>query len=192
MVAFTDYTQDRLLASRPIELHFAGWRTDTHTLQRAGWAISACENVATMQMHIAARHEQWGLETMGNASFDYYREYHDRRMNLDCRVDMRAVGREVIVQGMGFPDFYPVDAEPQLRCTKLRRLQDLAHFAPMPRALTNPIVLPEASVDDLLAQILERQQAAKTDYFRDLVRREGQILPAHKFHAQIISLKEAA
>lgn len=36
------------------------------------------------------------------------------------------------------------------------------------------------------------QQAAKTDYFRDMVRREGQSLPAHKFHAQIISLKEAA
>lgn len=186
----------RRVISRPMRLHWAGWETTTSRLQQAGWEVSAEQDFSRNTLRMAVRHPQWGAMGITDlAEYDFYREaYHSGPGQMSAPYDahMRVrMGKEVNIHSMEVPGFQPIDAMPQIVHSRITRLGDVACFAPS-TALTAPFVLPEEDVDQLLARILEKQQAAKTDYFRDLLAREGQILPRHKFHAQIISLPRAA
>ena len=88
--------------------------------------------------------------------------------------------------------FHAVDAMPRFEQAFTRqRLEDYAHFAPSPLARTNPIVVPEENVQELMDRILKLQQPDRTDRIRQALRNpEGYMidnLPKQKFHAQIIS-----
>lgn len=148
-------------------------------------------------MRLALRHDQWGIEGLTELAdeWHYGGMGHDFLDHVHLPMRIRAMGVKVFVQDHGPFDFQPIDAAPTWRDRavffqgeQVRPLQELAHFAPAPLVRTEALVLPEPDVDALLAMILEKQQAAKTGYFHDLVAREGQGMPAHKFHAQIISL----
>lgn len=190
-----DFHGSRIL-SRPVRVHWAGWTTTTYELQQAGWELSANQDVGSRRMQIVIRNEQLGM--IGQTSpidFDYLSALHDHRFELPTVAQVRCLGRQIVIQNHGpmtFEPFRPIDAAPQLCPVEMRDLADLAHFAPAPLVRTQAIVLPEEDVDSLLARILEKQACAKTDYFRDLVSREGAAIPAHRFHAQIISLPRAA
>lgn len=183
--------------SRPIRLHWAGWETTTDRLQNAGWEVSAQQDFARMRMQLALRHEQLGVQaiTQGYSEWDFregsLRSGPSHLAHPDDRVMHLHMAREIRMHGQT-TDWAAVDCSPTIQHdTRIERLEDFAHFAPM-KSLAAPFVLPEADVDQLLAIILEKQQKAKTDYFRDMVRKEGAILPAHTMSAQIIALREAA
>lgn len=149
---------------------------------------------------LAVNHQEFGAQGMSWIPEEWHHEasrfedYHIER-HMDLRIGKRV---EIRHQGSLEP-YRPIDAEPTWRGSeRITSLEDLCHFAPAPLARTNPIVVPEESVDELLAKILDKQQEAKSAYFREKMREsyaEGtasRILPAHKFHAQIISLRDAA
>jgi hypothetical protein len=89
-----------------------------------------------------------------------------------------------------YANFKAVDAKPQLNFERVTSLEDLVPFAGAPIVRNQALILPEATVDDLLKGILDRQEDAKMAFFEDLVQKEGDAeSPAPpKFHAQIISL----
>ncbi len=189
---------DPRILSRPVKLHWAGWETDTYRLQQAGWELSAEQNIASRSIRMVIRNEALGMigQTLTTA-WDYERmldvgslgvrdDYEEKYLQL------RHMGRQIVVHNHGPMDFSPIDAQPQVTTSEVRSLDDLVHFAKAPLVRTQALVLPEPEVDDLLRMILERQQAAKTDYFRDIVAKEGGVAAPHKFHAQIISLPAAA
>lgn len=180
--------------SRPVRIHWAGWETDTLRLQQAGWQLSAEQDPMRNTMRLALRHEQIRMEGLTELE-DWYFErtlVDPSGRPLDTSLRMRAMGRAIMIHEHAPFDFAPIDAAPSVTLDhKVTSLSDLAHFA-APLVRTQALVLPEATVDQLLSQLLEKQQAAKTDYFKDMVAREGSVIPAHKFHAQIISLREAA
>lgn len=185
------------ILSQPVKLHWAGWETDTYRLQQAGWELSAEENIASMSMRLVMRHEQLGMigQTL-TTTWDYERmlrkgywgNYED---TPEAYMQVRHMGRQIVIHDHGPMNFHPIDAQPQLTNHSVTSLDDLAHFA-KPLVRTQALVLPEPDVDALLSMILEKQQAAKTSYFRDMIAKEGHAMPAHTFHAQIISLREAA
>lgn len=188
---------DDPIKSRPVTIHWAGWETDTHKLQRAGWEVSAHEDVACTQMRIALRHQQFNLRGYTapiNRDWDarYSSQWEVEAARLGTVGEVRHMGSAIYVIERELMDFHPVDATPQLRTQdRQHSLDDLAHFAGA-MVRTQQIVVPEEDVDTLLARILEKQQAAKTAYFQEQVRNAGGLLQPHKFHAQIISLPRAA
>lgn len=176
---------------RPVKLEWAGWSTDTYRLGRAGWSISADQDICTRTMMIAISHPEYqarGVTRIVNEWLYEQAHYAGALDHLEIPIGIH-LGKRVEVHLSERPNFVAVDYAPSIR-REIRTLEDLAHFAPM-KSLDAPFVLPEQDVDQLLSLILEKQQKAKTDYFRDLVKREGSILPAHTMAAQIISLKAA-
>lgn len=183
---------DHRILSRPVKLHWAGWETDTHRLQQAGWQLSAEQDICRQSMRLAIQHERYGARGMSEIAEHRYRSLDPYdRAPFETSLNMR-MGRDVLLQNFGATDFQAIDAQPQFTSEAPRRLEDFAHFAPQ-LTRTAQLLVPEESVDELLARILEKQQAAKTAYFREQVAREGaHALPQHRFAAQIIAFREAA
>jgi hypothetical protein len=180
------------ILSRPVKLSWAGWETDTFRLQQAGWTLSAEQDYAHCRMRLAFNHDQ--IDMRG------YTQWIEGAGGMTicgqplewAYAAVKYVGRTLMIHEHDPFNFQTVDALPRMALGGYKDLSDLAHFAPAPLVRTQALVLPEEDVDARLSRILEKQQAAKTDYFRDLVRKQGQDVPAHKFHAQIITLPRAA
>lgn len=185
------------LLSKPVKVYWDGWETDTYRLQQNGWDLSVDQDPSYRRMRLVIRNQRQGFIGQTN---DIPMEllYPDPHRNIweDDRPahiwQMRHMGRSIMVQEHGpisaYANFKAIDAKPQLSFDRVTSLEDLVPFAAAPLVRTQALVLPEKTVDDLLAEILEKQAGAKTEYFKDLVYREGQEMPRHKFHAQIISL----
>ncbi len=180
------------ILGRPIKVHWAGWESTTARLQQAGWEVAAEQDAFRNTMRLAFNHPQHGAQGITEVTdHDYYRDQasHGPHMeHMPLELPMRVhMGREVRVHSAGIPNLAAIDAYPSICHQGIHKLEDLAHFRPA-AVRTNPYVLPEESVDELLSRILEMQEKAKTDYFRDMIAREGSALPAHRHCAQIISL----
>lgn len=190
---WSGWGQQRILAS-PIKLHWAGWETTTLQLQQAGWELSAVQDPYRDSITFAIRHEQIGMRGITPPLEFSHRVLDECGIPHHMPVRLQHMAGNIVVraENWGNWDFQPIDATPQMSQATMTSLDDLCHFPKLPLVRTQAIVLPEKTVDALLADILEKQQGAKMDYFRDLVRREGSLVPEHKFHAQIISLKDAA
>lgn len=180
------------ILSRPVKCYWAGWETDTFRLQQHGWRLSAEEDVYSNSMRLALDHPHLGIRGITERiEHDYHRDlggYHEGR---PLGLQLKAMGHSIFIHEHGPMNFHAIDAVPQMRHEQVTRLEDLAHFAPAPLVRSQAIVLPEPDVAELLDRILEKQAQAKTDYFKDIVAKEGSLLVPHKFHAQIISLDEA-
>lgn len=192
------------ILSRPIRLEWAGWETDTYKLQQRGWKLSAMQDIRGSRLQLAF---QYGRGQQFQAITEVIRYNYERMMNpsggydgnaslLDAMVlrVQQAVGDEVLIHQHGHisaENWGPIDAEPRFTSNMITRLEDFAHFAG-PLIRTNEIIIPEASVPELLERILKLQQPARDKRNRDDIRGEHRV--AQKFHAQIISLnrEEAA
>lgn len=192
------YGTDRpRLLSKPVPVLWLGWETDTYRLQQAGWELSVDQCVEQMAMRMVVRHQQAGfIGQTNNIPMQLARDpYYDEAPKHIWQ--MSNLGREIRVHSHGGPaingylNFQAVDAKPQLSFEEVRSLEDMVPFAGAPIVQSRALILPEASVDDLLAGILERQHDAKMAYFEDLVPKVGELArPPAKFHAQIISLDD--
>ncbi len=180
------------MLSRPVELRWAGWRSDTFTLQQHGWQISAEQDIMRMQMAMALRNERAGMSGVtARVDWDYMHRANGPAQYCMPALPVHLMGRNVEMHsyGNGFPNFQPIDAQPQLLQIKRRKLEDFAHFAPA-HTRTQQLIVPEESVDDLMARILEMQHGPRIERIRAEIA-EGQrvdFTPRQKFHAQIISL----
>ena len=47
---------DHWFRSRPVQLNWMGWTTDTLRLQQAGWSMSAEQDISRMEMMLSLRH----------------------------------------------------------------------------------------------------------------------------------------
>ena len=183
---------DVFMRSRPIELHWAGWSTDTLRLQTAGWQLSAHQNFADESMQIAIRHPRHEVE--GITRFERHWDYR-RSMSCD-RKDLPVLpitlGHKLWVRTIepAVP-WKAIDAEPQLwPVLGELRLPDFVHFAPA-RAPAE-LVVPEETVPELLQRIVDMQSGARLERFREQVREERAQRKLIVPHCQIISLREAA
>jgi hypothetical protein len=173
---------DYRLMSRPVPASWAGFETDTYKLQSFGWDISAEQEPMYHTMRIAIRHDKIGMSGVSERiPWTYFQDPYHSPERLPV-VPLRCVSHKVMYEIYGSPafNFEPVDAQPQMMAVKRGSLEEFIHFAP---ARAKGILLPEASVPDLMEQILKLQQPMReAEIKRSLLERP------HKVHAQIISL----
>ena len=74
---YSNYQQDIL--SYPIDLYWRGWHSSTIELQRAGWQLSAQQDVMNRSMIVAINHPEAQLQDITERiDFNYYRVMQDR------------------------------------------------------------------------------------------------------------------
>lgn len=177
--------------SEPVRVMWAGFETDTLRLQRAGWSLSAEQDVCRGAMRLAMRHEQAQAFAISDPMDWHYREAGWHRtvcvhMRMAHRIEFREMGRVDW-------NFQPIDAQPTfIPDFRFRQLEDFAHFAPS-LVRTKEIIIPEETVPDLLERILAlqepgRQEALKRQLQADRAGMTRDAIPRQKFHAQILSI----
>lgn len=180
------------ILSRPVPLNWGGWATDTFTLQQQGWSISADQDMERMAMRLALRNERAGMYGITErVNWDYLRFAEDRLANLPM-LRVHLMGRDIQVIHEDAPTlarWTPIDAQPQFSVQKRTRLEDFAHFAPA-HTRTQQLIVPEETVDDLMARIIEMQQGPRIERIRQEIAEGDRVsfAPKQNFHAQIISL----
>lgn len=193
------------LLSRPVRVHWAGWETDTYRLQKAGWKLSAMQDIRGERLQLAMQHDMRAsfqaiteeVRFPFEAFSDPYNHGALRAMDtareferIVLRVERCIAEPLTLVVHGEMPQFWaPIDAEPRITTKQIVRLEDLAHFAG-PLIRTNEIIVPEESVPELLERILKLQQPDRLDRIREEVR--GEHRQEQKFHAQIISMRDVA
>jgi hypothetical protein len=174
---------DYRLLSLPVPIRWAGFETDTYKLQQAGWSISAAQNVHNYTMQLAICHKDGGMRGLSmELPWDYMRDldWHSSKFPV---IHMRMISEKVYIERLmgaadNFDYFAPIDAAPRMMEWERKSLEDFVHFAPLK---AKGILLPEASIPDLMEQILKLQQPM----------REAEIMRGLKtpiMHAQLMSL----
>jgi hypothetical protein len=197
MSSWEDPIYPRLM-SRPIEVHWAGWRTDTYKLQQAGWQISMDQSLEKHALRVVIKNDEHRMIGLGGwMDMYHFNDRYNHPDNLTGRLTETAIyemdqmaGDIRVSNRAAFVNFKAVDGQPRIEMEPPGgySLRDLVPFAEAPLIRTKALILPEATVDDLLSGILARQAEAKTAYFKDMVEEERRAFPKHKVHAQIISL----
>jgi len=183
------------ILSRPVKVDWAGWRSDTRTLQQHGWEISAHQELENDRMAIAFRHSQMGMRGLSElTAFEYERNFHDQDylQHVQLRISHLAGGFKLVPIDTSM-QFYPIDARPQVATWKGEEFtfDNFAHFAKGFSTAKQIIMPPDEDVDQLLARILQKQEAGKQAYFEEKVRQAHRDAgPMPTVHAQIITLAD--
>lgn len=187
---------DARLLSRPCDVYFAGFRSDTHRLQQAGWQLSAEQDIRMRAIRLAMRHEGAQLYAMTSAvPYDFFEDANHYGHRLP-EFQVQHVSSRMTVQLMESQfNFRPIDATPQYTEIKRRDIEDFGIFA-VPLARTEEIIVAPETVADLLDKI-KRMQAPELTAIRERNRRRHEpgtvadAMPETTFHAQIVSLRAA-
>ena len=200
MTYSTAFAQDgaRLL-SRPVRVLWDGWETDTMRLQQGGWEINAEQDISRHTVRLLMRNQRNQMFALTNeAPLDFFRAHSDPRIVEALTFQIVHMAGHMTIQAMMNPmAFKPIDAKPQIIMATPKNIEDFDIFA-TPLVRTKEIIVAEPSVADLLEQIIAKQDPARKAYFTKKVhegRQPGAEVfagPRQKFHAQIISIQEAA
>lgn len=188
-----DPSMGRIL-SNPVRVHWAGFESTTYRLQQAGWSFSANQDVQSQTMRIAMRHGNMDLYAI---SPEIHWHYRDPNFHRDIIINMVTCSRSIMLSELyPRPDYWaafdPVDMVPVYTQHVVNKLEDLVHFAPS-LVRTREILLPEATVPQLLDQILKLQDPAREAEFKRQVAEQHdrgaypRATPATKVHAQLVS-----
>lgn len=170
-------TQTSRLYNQPIPVVWCGFRSDTLQMQRAGWQISAEQDIRTQTMRLAFQFSESGISRCQGLTRAVPWHYDDFDFWRHVEPLVIMFGPEIIVQEMGpvMPsNWFAVDARPELAPTRMVNLEDLAHFR-----IPNDIIIPEDCVSDLLDRALKVQQPIRDE---EMARR------ARRNHGSLITL----
>lgn len=146
----------------------AGFESDTLSLQRSGWEISAAEDPQRGFMQIAMRHSKLQLRALSARLAWEYSQRSDYLQHVNVPiVQMEHVGQQIMVPGYTSVrdlKFRPIDATPSYLFEPPKTLDDLCHFATFE---AKRILLPEDEVNELLSRVLELQEPARQKHFME-------------------------
>lgn len=180
------------LYSAPARVYWAGWESDTRTLERHGWSVNAYQNLHEDVIGIALRHEESGIhgvsERVVGSRFMYPGDYENQRFgNQMPPMDFRfqALGRPVQLRPSfslaELRQFDPVDCETAYVESAMHTLEDLMYFRTIK---TKRFLLPHDEVDHLMERILKIQEPMREEYFREQAK---DARAAAQLHAQILT-----
>ena len=179
------------LRSRPIGVEWAGWRTDTLTLQQNGWELAVEYDIMRQAYTLLMRHRMMRLYAISDrAIFENYMDvvspsYDASRLPL-FRVQHVANSFEVvrlpqIGEGAGFNQ---IDAQPCFDAQRtITRVEDMNIFN-VPLTRTEEVVIDKAdmSVIEHLEAIKEmqseEQKAIRERIIREGAHRDGMVVGA--------------
>lgn len=187
--------RDGHILSRRHPIHFAGWSSDTFTLQQAGWEFSASQRPELDEVGLAFRHPNLGLRGMTDTIPAYRYAAMDAHHEGPAFQVVWMTDAHVQVQRVHIPtwagDCSPVDMKPQY-VPEVKTFEDSVRFAQVSMARTAELIVDPDDVSAMMDRILTLQDPARQKRYREAVRqgRAGSDRPAprQKFHAQIVSL----
>jgi hypothetical protein len=189
------------MLSRPAQVHWAGFESDTYRLQQAGWELAVEEEIEYDRIRLMMRHRDMRLYALTDAADYYYRrdETPGREPPLRFNVCMAApsiqVQRMNVAGPMAFENFRQIDAKPQMIESEIKSIEDFRIFA-TPLVRTEEIIVAPQTVSEMLQKILE-MQLPEQERIRQRERlaesREAYLVgsgPRQRFHAQILSIDD--
>lgn len=181
--------------SRACEVHFAGFRSDTYSLQQAGWKLSAEQDIREGRINLALSYEPAQLYFLCEDQRFNYRGYHAESWRLSddqlpVFVVRQAISRrtELRMTNVNLNSFQAIDSTPVLIESQVKRMEDFAMFA-APLARTEEIIVDPKSVAECL-DLIRKLQAPDLAEIRERNRQRDRNEPMNQqvFHAQILSL----
>jgi len=168
---------NQVLVNYPVDVEFAGFKSDTLTLQKSGWDL-AIEAYAMMErpshdVRMALRNEQAGMygitcpvefdrHMMAGAFFDgpkgmieFFRGIQFCVAYLAPRIKFQ------VMASRGMPQFQAFDANPQVMDIKEIDLADMGIFRPLNEE--SEIYLPEQTIAELMDQIIDKQKPQQAE-----------------------------
>ena len=173
-----------------LRLNWAGWQSDTLTLQRCGWEISVEQDVQYQTIRIALQHREAQVQGISNvidkinymsiADSSYYgnsdfKSFPTINVHLAHRININLMEANFA--------FEPIDAEPRLITGEMQNIDDFKIFQPVQ---SKEIITDPEEVDQLMKRILELQSPKQRE-LREKQRRES-VRMQKQVHAQVISL----
>lgn len=184
--------------SQPHPICWAGFKSDTYTLQQHGWEFEAYQNMAAHRFALAFRNQRLGMKGITN-EVDYqvaYAGVHKPGAYLPFYIDWMTT-YDVQFRQIQEPDWArettPVDMKPMV-IQEIKSFEDTFLFAGAPLVRTNEIIIDPNDVGNMMDRILELQDPDKKEHFLEAAkaaRVQGSVAragPRQNFHAQILSI----
>jgi len=172
------------------EFSWLGFRAKGHELQRFGWQAESLVNHATFARSVVLHHKEQSVQFMSGWIDDY--DTRDFRANVRdtgiLSIGLRSCARQHNMMVHSTQKYYTesLDLNPREITYKDICIGDL-----FPKQLVvqqSHIIVPkDPTVDDLLQQILAKQQPAQVEYFNNKVK-NGEV-PEATMMGQIIQLR---
>lgn len=163
----------------PIRLYWAGWETDTFSLAKQGWQISAEQNVMNNRMRIAIRHPEAEIQGITEIEEFLYREMTDGRMHspvIPTTLQFSTLQRQVFVNTMshsGEFDFRAIDPRPRYEyMSEIRNLEDFAHFETTFETPKHEVYLHEANLNQILEMAIKKQEPEQKQIRKEMLKRK--------------------
>ena len=196
-----------IILSHPIEVHFAGFVSDTFKLSRQGWGLAVEQQVDMYRVgyhaRLALKHEGAGLYGVTHSielprqvmlsDMEFYKSYFRSVYFQVACMAPRIEARVMQMPHVGFSQFEPFDATPQRE--QVESIDKVRFFKTRNPDIKDIVVVPEM-VPELMAMVLKAQEpmldeVRKREKSRKNLERlrEGyEVKPAHEVRAQIITL----
>jgi len=179
------------ISSPMVKVLWAGWESDTFTLQRAGWQISAEQDISSMRFRLAIKHPNFRIYGLGDL-MDYgeYAEFKDNvyRQYPPVHIKYMASRMDIHVYD-NLSNMNPIDCEPQfnIKETQVKSIEDFMIFRPINKA--NEIIVPDFQVRELLDLILKKQDPKQAE-IRENKRKEWRKFTRQVNDAETISVEQ--
>lgn len=166
----------RRFLNQPIRLLWAGWETDTLQLGRAGWQISAEQDVQYNRMRIAINHPEAKVQGISTVEEFLFRDMMEGRCRPMLPVQLRfeIMSHQIYVNSMRDREvsFQAVDFRPQMMEQEIKSLSDFAHFSTIAEEAKHEIYLHEANIDQILEMALQRQAPEQERIRQEMLRQQ--------------------
>lgn len=171
--------RDRRILSRPVNIRWAGWETDTVKLQRNGWRLAVEFDPCDQRYRLLMNHEQLQLTAITDQRrIDYaLSEMHNTfRRDMFPIFEVRHVAPtfEILrIQETGEPwNFNQINAEPLMTDAVVERLEDLNIFR-LALDKAEEVVIDKADMTVIEhLQAIKALQSEKQHELREKARRE--------------------
>ena len=185
---------DRHILSRPHPVLWAGFRSDTRTLQQAGWEFSASQQFETDSIGLVMRHGVMGIHAVTNTVPHIMYDRHPQavqQFHINYLTD-RSIKFERYRMPQWVSECNPVDMIPQM--IDVKSIEDMNLFAGC-LARTQEIIVDPDDVSAMMERILDLQKPGAQAHYEKVLREsriEGAVMrevgPRQAVHAQVISL----
>lgn len=190
-------SERRLLSQRHI-VRFAGFSSDTYSLQRSGWQIAAREDFHSDSIALLMLHHESGLKMLTESLNIRFMEQPSMVLQFNvirAGTDLKFARRMPIDLGLlDDPQFKQIDAKPQfIDNFQPRSIEDFGIFAAQ-LVRTEEILIEPQSVAECM-EYIKRLQAPELAAIRERNRRRerqdeqsAEPVLRQTFHAQILSI----
>ncbi len=186
---------ERNILSRPHPIYWAGFRSDTRTLQQEGWEFSASQHYEMDSVGLVMRHGAYGIHAV--TSLVESRPYDLHPQALQPFHIQYLTDRGIKFQSYQPPNWLqeckPVDMMTQM--VEVKDIDDMNMFAGI-LARTKELIVEPEDVSALMDRILDLQKPGAQAHYEKVLREgrdghaavRGGAAPRQQFHAQVISL----